>query len=214
MTATAISQEQLSLLLERLDRIKAHLAEQRRRQEELDELKRDLIPIGNQMVKISIDELAEIGSDFSTEDLFFLLKRLLRDIHLLLKMLDQLESAMGLAEELNRLSKPMLTTVVQELDRLERAGFFTLLRAGWVAVQEVAGAFQPDDVDAFAQEAAALLTALKSQPEETPSLWHLARQMRDPQTRRGLARALGLLQALGSAKPVKTSPSSPPSQGA
>ena len=55
MTATAISQEQLSLLLERLDRIEAHLAEQRRRQEELDELKRDLIPIGNQMVKISID---------------------------------------------------------------------------------------------------------------------------------------------------------------
>ena len=45
----------------------------------MDELRRDLMPIANQMIKLTIDELAEIGSEFQAEDLLFLLKRLLRD---------------------------------------------------------------------------------------------------------------------------------------
>ena len=210
MTHSPTSQEYMVLVLERLERIERHLAEQRRRQEEFDELKRDLIPIGNQMVKISIDELAEIGSDFRVEDLFFLLKRLLRDLNLVLNMLDQLESAMGLAEEVSRLSKPMFNTVVQELDRLERAGFFTLLQAAWQATQRVAADFSAEDVDGFAEEAAGLLMALKTSPESTPSLWQLTRQARDPQVRRGLARALGLLRALRAPQlPSSQSPSTP-----
>ncbi len=213
MTATAISPEQLDLLLERLDRIEAHLAEQRRRQEELEELKNDLIPIGNQLIKISIDELAEIGTDFRSEDLLFLLKRLLRDTHLILKMLDQLESALEMAEELNRLGRPILDATIAELDRLERAGLFTLSQAAWVALQRVASAFRPEDVDTFAEEAAAVLTALKEPPPETPSLWRLAREMHDPQVRRGLARALGLLKALGSNTSSQPETSTP-SQGA
>ncbi len=213
MNHVALTPADLAPLLERLDRIEAHLAEQRRRQEELDELKRDLIPIGNQMVKLSIDELAEIGSDFRAEDLFFLLKRLLRDVHLLLKMLDQLESAMGLAEELNRLSKPMFNTIIEELDRLERSGFFTLMRAAWEALQRVAAEFNPDDVDRFSQDVAALLTALRTSPETTPSLGALLRTLRDPQVRRGLARTLGLLQALGSSAIPQDIPTPTPSQG-
>lgn len=211
MTTTAIPHEQMAQLLERLDRIEAHLAEERRRAEERAELTRDLIPIGNQMVKLTIDELAEIGSDFRSEDLWFLLKRLLRDINLLLKMLDQLESAMGLAEELNRLSKPMFATAVESLDQLEREGFFNLLRAGWAATRRVANAFSPEDVEVFSQDAGALLTAFRARPEETPSLWQILREMRDPQVRRGLARTLGLLQALGNARPAPAA--SPTPQG-
>ena len=43
----------------------------------------DAIPVVNHMVKLSIDELAEIGTDFQLEDLTFLLKRVLRDTRLL-----------------------------------------------------------------------------------------------------------------------------------
>lgn len=106
-----MTQEQFNLLLERLDRIEAYLAEQRQRADDLEELKRDLIPIANQMVHLAIDELAEIGSEFRVEDLFFLLKRLLRDTHLLLSALDQLESLMGLSEEMKRLMKPVFNTL-------------------------------------------------------------------------------------------------------
>ncbi|MEJ5239875.1 MAG: DUF1641 domain-containing protein [Anaerolineales bacterium] len=172
LSGAPMTQEQFNLLLERLDRIEAHLAEQRRRTEELEELKRDLIPIANQMVHLTIDELAEIGSEFRVEDLFFLLKRLLRDTYLLLDALDQLESLMGLSEEIKRLMKPMFNTLVEELDRLERRGYFAMLGKSWQ-----------------------VLTA--PVPEEQTSLFALLKVMGDPQTRKGLARALSLLKLLG-----------------
>ncbi len=219
-TATAdvpITQEQFALLMERLDRIEGHLAEQRRRQEELDELKRDLIPIGNHMVKIAIDELAEISYDFRLEDLTFLLKRLLRDTHLLLKALDQLESLMGLSEELNRLMKPMFNTAVEELDRLEREGYFAFAREGWRIVERIVTEFSEEDVRALADNIVFILNTVRNmtQPEimalanqavdaireeppvdEKASLFALLREMRDPKVRKGLARTLNLLKVL------------------
>lgn len=168
----AITQQQFNLLLERLERIENYLAEQRSRAEELEELKRDLIPIFNQMVHLSIDGLAEIGSEFRAEDLLFLIKRLLRDIHLLLKMLDQLEALMGLGEEVQRLIKPVFSTLVETLDLLERRGYFALPEKAWNA-----------------------LTA--PVPEAQTSPFALLRAMSEPQTRKGLARALRLLKLLG-----------------
>ena len=197
MTEATITQEQFNLLMARLDRIEEHLAEQRRRADELEELKHDLIPIGNQMFKLAIDELAEIGSEFTAEDLFFLLKRLLRDTHLLLQALDQLESIMGLAEEMNRLMRPMFNTMVEELDRLERMGLFTLAKAGWVATQQIASNIQPEDVDKLSQDVGNILAALKETPAEAPSMVTIMKEMRDPQVRKGLARSINLLKALG-----------------
>ena len=44
---------------------------QQRRQQEFDELKQDMIPIANHMIKLSIDELADVGQEFEVEDLLF-----------------------------------------------------------------------------------------------------------------------------------------------
>jgi uncharacterized protein YjgD (DUF1641 family) len=59
-------------ICQKMDAILDQLEAQRQRSLALEELKNDLIPIGNQMVKLTIDELAEIGSDFQLEDLLFL----------------------------------------------------------------------------------------------------------------------------------------------
>jgi len=218
MSEATITQEQFALLMERLDRIEGHLAEQRRRADELEELKRDLIPIGNDMFKLAIDELAEIGTEFKAEDLFFLLKRLLRDTHLLLQALDQLESMMGLGEEMNRLMRPMFNTVVEELDRLEREGYFAFAREGWSIVERIVTEFSEEDVRALADNIVFILNTVRNmtQPEimalanqsveaireeppvdEKASLFTLLREMRDPKVRKGLGRMLNLLKALG-----------------
>jgi uncharacterized protein YjgD (DUF1641 family) len=149
------------------------------------------------MIKVTIDELAEIGSEFRVEDLFFLVKRLLRDTHLLLKALDQLELLMGLSEEINRLMKPIFNTTVEELDKLEREGFFNLAKAGFLAIRRIANQFAPDDVDIFATEISGVLAALRQPPAETPSLMSIMREMNDPQVRIGLARTINMLKALG-----------------
>lgn len=197
MAEATITQDQFELLMDRLDRIESYLAAQQKQAEELEELKRDLIPIGNHMIKVTIDELAEIGSEFRVEDLFFLVKRLLRDTHLLLKALDQLELLMGLSEEINRLMKPIFNTTVEELDKLEREGFFNLAKAGFLAIRRIANQFAPDDVDIFATEISGVLAALRQPPAETPSLLSIMREMNDPQVRIGLARTINMLKALG-----------------
>jgi|YelNatPaOPRAMG01_1025707.scaffolds.fasta_scaffold14207_4 uncharacterized protein YjgD (DUF1641 family) len=197
MAEATITQDQFELLMDRLDRIESYLAAQQKQAQELEELKRDLIPIGNHMIKVTIDELAEIGSEFRVEDLFFLVKRLLRDTHLLLKALDQLELLMGLSEEINRLMKPIFNTTVEELDKLEREGFFNLAKAGFLAIRRIANQFAPDDVDIFATEISGVLAALRQPPAETPSLLSIMREMNDPQVRIGLARTINMLKALG-----------------
>lgn len=197
MAEATITQDQFELLMDRLDRIESYLAAQQKQAEEFEELKRDLIPIGNHMIKVTIDELAEIGSEFRVEDLFFLVKRLLRDTHLLLKALDQLELLMGLSEEINRLMKPIFNTTVEELDKLEREGFFNLAKAGFLAIRRIANQFAPDDVDIFATEISGVLAALRQPPAETPSLMSIMREMNDPQVRIGLARTINMLKALG-----------------
>ncbi len=216
--ATAITQEQFALLMEKMDRIEAHVAEQRRRQQELEELQRDLIPIGNHMFKLAIDELAEIGSEFQAEDLFFLLKRILRDTQLLLKVFDQLESIMELSEDVQELGKQIFNQGVQELDRLEREGYFAFAREGWQIVERIVTEFSEDDVRALADNIVVILKTVRNmtQPEimaianqsvdairETPaedekiSTFKLVKEMGSPQVKRGMSRMLNLLKAMG-----------------
>ncbi len=215
---TAITQEQFALLMEKMDRIEAHVAEQRRRQQELEELQRDLIPIGNHMFKLAIDELAEIGSEFQAEDLFFLLKRILRDTQLLLKVFDQLESVMELSEDVQELGKQIFNQGVQELDRLEREGYFAFAREGWQIVERIVTEFSEDDVRALADNIVVILKTVRNmtQPEimaianqsvdairETPaedekiSTFKLVKEMGSPQVKRGMSRMLNLLKAMG-----------------
>ncbi|MCS6906341.1 MAG: DUF1641 domain-containing protein [Anaerolineales bacterium] len=164
--------DQLDLIQKRLEQLEDYLAEQHRRAEELEELKQELVPIANQMIKVAMDELAEIGNEFKAEDLFYLLKRLLRDTPLLLQALDLLEALTSLGEELNMLMKPVFNTTVKELDRLEQQGYFAVPGKVWRALTaEVA-------------------------PEQT-TFFALLKALRDPQVRIGIARVLHLLKVLG-----------------
>ena len=92
-------EKELALIHEKLDYLTKQLEIQRQQQEGINELMQDAVPVVNHMIKLSIDELAEIGSDFQLEDLTFLLKRVLRDTRMLVGLLDQVEAFAELAEE-------------------------------------------------------------------------------------------------------------------
>ncbi|MCF6278043.1 MAG: DUF1641 domain-containing protein [Anaerolineales bacterium] len=222
MTETAITQEQFALLMEKMDHIETHMAEQQRRQQEMEELQRDLIPIGNHMVKLAIDELAEIGSEFKAEDLFFLLKRILRDTELILKLFDQLESMMELSEDVQHMGKRIFNQGVEELDRLERQGYFAFAREGWQIIERVVTEFSEEDVRALADNVVVILKTVRNmtQPEimaianqsvdaireapadENLSTWKLLKEMGSPQVKRGMSRMLNLLKVMGE-KPIQ-----------
>lgn len=203
----------------KLDAILAQMEAQKQRAAAMDELKNDLLPIGNQLVRLSIDQLAEIGSDFQLEDLLFLVKRLLRDTKLFSDLMDRLESAVDLVDDLQSIGTQAFHQTSLSLDRLEREGYFTFARGGWRILEKIVSEFGEEDINALGDNIVVILNTVKSmtQPEimnfvhntllvaegevEKPvdiSYGGLVRQMRDPAVRRGLALTMRVLQVVGS----------------
>jgi uncharacterized protein YjgD (DUF1641 family) len=214
-----------ALLLEKLDYLVQQAEAQCRSREEMNELKRDLLPIGNQLIKLTIDELAEIGSEFQAEDLLYLVKRLLRDTPLLTQMLDQLEAAAGLLDETSQIGKQVFNQSVAALDQMERQGYFAFARGGWRVFERVVSEFSEEDLNALSDHIGMALKIVKrlTQPEflaladntlnaiqavpagdDKVSLWALMGELSDPQVRKGLARMLNVVKVMAD-EPVSPS---------
>jgi uncharacterized protein YjgD (DUF1641 family) len=198
-------EKDLDLLHQKVDSLMVYMAEQERRQQGFEELKNDMIPIANHMIKLTIDELAEIGTEFRSEDLFFLVKRLLRNTNVLIKMTDTLESAMGFADEASILGKQIFNQAVLQLDEMEQKGYFRFGSEGIKILDTIISEFGEDGLQELGENVLPLLemaremtTTLTEAPgdEKAPSALSLLRQMNDPQVRHGLAKMLKVLKSL------------------
>lgn len=185
----------------RLDRIAARLdllAEvqevERRERERWADLVHELTPVAQAAMALASDELAELNRDVSVDDVTRFVRTLVRSLPQLEAMLVQLASAGELLHEVTSLTGDGMGALSDALARAERNGYFAAARNGGVVLDRVAGVLAADPVG----------TAGRA----TPSALDLLRRLRDPQTRRGLARALDLVRALGDAPaaPIATSP--------
>ena len=205
-------------LHKKIDYLTEQIDLQRKRQDEFDELKRDVVPIANHMLKLTIDELSEIGTDFELEDVLFLLKRLLRDTRRMTLMLDRLEAGMDLVDEFQLLGRQMFSDSVEMLDEMERAGYFDFVRGSWYILEKIVNEFDAADVQALGDNIVTILKTVRNmtQPEvlalannaigsfkepdpengKAPSTFALLRELTDPKVRKGLARMLNLIKAL------------------
>jgi uncharacterized protein YjgD (DUF1641 family) len=208
---------ELALLNEKVDRLTELVEAQNKRQQPFVELQQDMMPIANSVIKLSIDELAEIGNDFELEDLLFLLKRLLRNTNSLLVMLEQMESLMDMSQEVSILGKQVFSRSVEYLDQMEREGYFDMARGGWYIMERIVDEFDEEDVHALGDNIVTILTTVRNmtQPDvlalannaigaiseeteepESLSTWQLLRELRDPKVRKGMSRMLNLLKVL------------------
>ena len=185
---------ELAQINQKLDTLTSQFEAQRAQQQGMKELMDDAIPVVNHVIKLSINELAEVGNDFELGDLLFLVKRVLRDTRMLVGLLDQLESVAELAEEGQQMGKRIFHQVTMELDRLEREGYFGFARAGMKVADRLIHDYKPEDVETLGNRVA---DALKVEPPANVSLFDLLRALGDPKVRRGLVRSLNLLKAIG-----------------
>jgi uncharacterized protein YjgD (DUF1641 family) len=206
----------LELLHQKIDHLTEQLEAQRRRQQVWEDLFRDLVPVGNHLVKLTINELAEIGSDFELQDLLFLVKRLLRNTRSLLLLLDRLEALMGISDEAQLLGKQAFSAAVESLDRLEREGYFDFARESWHILEKIVSEFSVEDMRTLSDSIIPMLSAVRklTQPEilmladrsldalqksngddKSVSMLGLLRKLSDPDVRRGLSRLLNVVKA-------------------
>jgi uncharacterized protein YjgD (DUF1641 family) len=213
----------LALLHEKIDFLTEQFEVQQRQKDAFDELKQDLIPIANHLIKLSIDELEEIGTDFELEDLLFLLKRVLRNTRMWVSLLDRLESAIDVADEATLLGKQVFRNAVETLDTMERDGYFKFARGGWYVLDRIVAEFSEEDLHVLGDNIVNILNIVRSltQPEiltlannaldslqvdthengKPPSTIALVRQLSDPKVRIGLSKMLKLVGSLAEDSP-------------
>ena len=211
--------EQIVLLHEKIDYLTQEIEAQKKQRVELQELKQDLLPITNHLVKLTIDELAEIGTDFELEDLLFLLKRLLRSSRRLISLLDQVDGVIDLGSDIGLIGKQAFNNTIESLDRLEREGYFGFVRGGSEILERIVHEFDENDLQALGDNIVTIFSTIRNmtQPEvlslvnnaitsiqdetegnaKPPSTWTLIRKLRQPEVRKGLARVLNLVKSLG-----------------
>jgi len=218
---TTLDSDRLSELEAKLDRLAENvefLAEQAReqalRREMVGELISDMSPIAAQAMGTMTQELDT--ADLDMAKVIRLLKRFVESAEVLDATLAQLQSAHGLVEDIMPLTGDAFVKVTSSLADFEQRGYFTFAREGLGVLDRVVATYDEDDIRALGDNIVVILDTVKqmTQPEimtmlsrtfdsiestdvESASLFKLARQMRDPEIKRGLARLLGMLRTMG-----------------
>jgi len=204
----------LALLHAKIDRLTEIAEGQHKRQEQLEDLVHDVLPIANQAVKLTIDELAELKSECKAEDLMFLLKRVMRDTCLLNDLLGRAEAAAELMDDVMPLSKQMVFQAIAVAEQLEAKGYFRLASGGYAVMDKLVANYTEDDLRALAESMPALVSLMRqatkpellklandavaaiSAPPEPVSLWQLISVVFDAKMRQGLGRMLKLVKVM------------------
>lgn len=217
--------QKMDALAAQVQALTEHVQEQRRRQQEWDELRADLTPVALEAYQVVVEQLNELEPYVQLEDLLFLLKRVARNTRNIEMLLDQVESLTDLAKDISPILNDAVLMSVQQLDTMERRGYFRLMKEGQYVLDNIVDHFGPEDVRQLGDNAVTILTTVKqmTQPEIMGMMQNLAgglrmaetrpeqvdtsfrslfRQLRDPQTRRGLAITLGMLRAVGAEGPA------------
>jgi uncharacterized protein YjgD (DUF1641 family) len=222
---------------ERLDQLAGQLADitgelrwQRQERERWQELAGDLAPVAEQAMAMATSQLEAGEYDFAA--VARLAQAVVRDAALLESLLGPLRAASALAAEVGPLAAPVADSLTARMQQLDERGYFAFARQGAGILDTIVTSFTEEDVKQLGDNVVLILQTVKqmTQPEvmgmlrrtavtiaeaeadgqaKAPSTLALLRQMRDPQVRRGLARALDTLRALGAEPESAANPAAP-----
>lgn len=219
---------------ERLDRLSAQIAEisadlgrQRESREQWQELAQTLVPVSRSAFDLASRELEDLSDDVTVEDAVRFARTVARTLPQLEFLLAQVTSMTELGSDLSSLGGAGVAKVADLLAEAEQKGYFTVARGGATVADRIVAVYADEDFEALGDNLALLmgvankmaspaLIGLLDRTVETlrdgqsahldpPSTFALLKALREPQTRRGLARALELLQAIGNEPATDTS---------
>ncbi len=221
MTATAVTptlEERLDQMALQLEVLTNEAMRQRAARERWSELTEVATPIASQAMDSLSRELDDL--DLSTEDVIRFVKTLATTLPTLETLLGQLGAFSELVEVASPMAKPIMTSATDRLADLDERGYFDLGRSGLGVIDRVVTSFTEEDVEALGDNIVLILQTVRemTQPEvmqmlqrtftsvqtdeqieaaEPPGTLALLREMRTPEVRRGLGKALHMLRSLG-----------------
>jgi uncharacterized protein YjgD (DUF1641 family) len=209
-----------------MDLLVEELREQRLRRAQWDELRSDLAPIAGEAMTLASNELAAIQDFVQPEDMLRLLRRILRNTKNIEDGMARYESLMDFLDDAGPLTSEAVTKILTTLEDFEQRGYFDFAGAGLGLVDTIVTTYSKEDVEALSDNIVQMLDIVKNltqpemlavakrmldavqrqqaaaelEPAEPPGLISLATQMRDPEVRRGLARALNTFRVVSASE--------------
>ncbi|MEI6621355.1 MAG: DUF1641 domain-containing protein [Actinomycetes bacterium] len=167
--------------------ISEELRQTREAREKWAELMETLVPVSRGAMDVATRELEDLSTDVDFDDAARLARTAIRSMPQLEAMIAQLDSVTELGHEINSISGAGMAKLTAVLQTAEDKGYFVLAREGAAVADRV--------VDTLVRDGRLV-------PDQTPSVFSIANTLRDPQTRRGLARLMTILRAVGSDAPT------------
>jgi len=211
-------QDQINDINKKLDIILEEIELQRVHRREMEDLKDDLMRVGKDVYKATVEELEEVADHIQTGDMLHLGKKLLRNVNNISGMFDQLESMSDLVNDLAPISREIVIDFMAKLDEFDRKGYFGFMREINRAMDNVVESFSVDDVRALGDNIVTILNTVKNltQPDmlqaldnaltvykkldievdEKISYFTLFKRMNTPEMRRGLSFAIQFLKSM------------------
>lgn len=211
--------QKLDLLTAQVQFLTEQAQRAERERQERAELMHDVMPIVNDAVRLTTEQLEEVQEYMDLSDLLRILKRLLRNGRHIETLLDQLESVMDLAQTVGPITNQALEKATDLLQAAEHKGYFAFARGGLEIADTVVTSFTEADMQRLGDSVAPMLSLVKdvarpevmglmrdivsdaevevARPVPNTSLLALLGQMRDPDVRRGLVLMLRLLRVIG-----------------
>lgn len=200
--------KELESIHRKLDLLVSQMEVQQRKQQEMEDLKNDLMIIGKDAFQTAVMELEEIAPHFQTTDLVHLLKNLLRNIRNLTRMMEQMEGLIDFMDDLKPLSKNMFGEVMEKFNTLDRKGYFDFMREAAAILDTIVTTFSTEDIRLLRENITSILLTVKNltQPDmlstmnnavgfykkmdievtEDVSFRKIIQELKDPEVKRGL----------------------------
>ena len=214
---------QVDRLSAQMDFITEELMAQREARERWSEMVQTLVPVTRGAMDVATREMEELSQDVTIDDVTRFGRTLARSLPQLESLMAQLDSLTELMQTVTSLSGAGVAKLTETLQVADEKGYFAFAREGGKIADRVVTEFSEDDVQALGDNVVTILNAVKemTQPEvmglvqrtavsvqdvedtymEPPSMFALVKSMRDPQTRRGLARLMAMLHSIGEQQP-------------
>ena len=217
-------QSQIDNLNSKLDVIIEEIEHQRKHRQEMEDLKDDLMRVTTGIYQSAITELEEIHDHTTGEDIFFLGKKLLRNINTLTQTFELIENAKGFLEDFAPVSRELVFDTMKKFDEFDRKGYFEFVKEIENVADKVVTSFSVEDVKALGDNVVTILNTIKNltQPdmlnainnavivykkldidiEDDISYLKLFKELKSPEMKKGLAFGIKYLKSLSEIKSV------------
>ncbi|MDE3058013.1 MAG: DUF1641 domain-containing protein [Bacteroidota bacterium] len=211
-------QEQIDKINGKLDVLLEEIELQKKHRREIEDLKDDLIRVGNDLYRSAVIELEQVHDYMNTGDIFYLGKKLLRNVNIITHSIEQLESLKDFLKDASPLSRESFIGLMNKLDELDRKGYFQFIKELGKVADKIVTSFSPEDVKNLGENIVTILNTIKSltQPDMLHSInnaisvykkldieisdkvtfMSLIKDLNAPETKKGLAFVIQFLKNL------------------